>query len=145
MAASAEDRRPLSERLAIHDQRGQRRHRDSVQPRCSPAMQSVLVAAGSVTQTISRGGTLLHRNARLKPRPTKLRRSNIAATVIAAFQNVADALTRCKPMADAARSRGELGTRCQGDARPPCTASDWELGQGQYLSLLSAQQAYHRR
>jgi NodT family efflux transporter outer membrane factor (OMF) lipoprotein len=97
--------------------------------------------AGSVTQTIFAGGTLLHRKRAAEAafdQTAALYRS----AVIAAFQNVADALYALQTDADALRAaaNSERAAKVTLDL----VRKRLELGQVNYLSLLNAQQAYQQ-
>jgi NodT family efflux transporter outer membrane factor (OMF) lipoprotein len=97
--------------------------------------------AGSVTQTIFAGGTLLHRK-RAAEAAFDQAAAQYRSTVIAAFQNVADALYALQADADALRAaaNSERAAKVTLDL----ARKRLELGQVNYLSLLSAQQAYQQ-
>jgi outer membrane protein TolC len=97
--------------------------------------------AGSVTQTIFAGGTLLHRK-RAAEAAFDQAAAQYRSTVIAAFQNVADALYALQADADALRAaaNSERAAKVTLDL----VRKRLELGQVNYLSLLSAQQTYQQ-
>jgi NodT family efflux transporter outer membrane factor (OMF) lipoprotein len=97
--------------------------------------------AGSVTQTIFAGGTLLHRK-RAAEAAFDQAAAQYRSTVIAAFQNVADALYALQVDADALRAaaNSERAAKVTLDL----ARKRLELGQVNYLSLLSAQQTYQQ-
>jgi NodT family efflux transporter outer membrane factor (OMF) lipoprotein len=97
--------------------------------------------AGSVTQTIFAGGTLLHRK-RAAEAAFDQAAAQYRNTVIAAFQNVADALYALQADADALRAaaNSERAAKVTLDL----VRKRLELGQVNYLSLLSAQQTYQQ-
>jgi NodT family efflux transporter outer membrane factor (OMF) lipoprotein len=95
--------------------------------------------AGSVTQPLFEGGTLLHRTRAARAAFDEAA-AQYRGTVITAFQNVADALHAVRSDADAlaAANAAERATQSTLDI----TRRQLELGQVAYLALLSAEQAY---
>jgi NodT family efflux transporter outer membrane factor (OMF) lipoprotein len=97
--------------------------------------------AGSVTQTIFAGGTLLHRK-RAAEAAFDLAAAQYRSTVIAAFQNVADALYALQADADALRAA--VNSERAAKVTLELARKRLELGQVNYLSVLSAQQTYQQ-
>jgi NodT family efflux transporter outer membrane factor (OMF) lipoprotein len=97
--------------------------------------------AGSVTQTIFAGGTLLHRK-RAAEAAFDQTAAQYRSTVIAAFQNVADALYALQADADALRAA--VNSERAAKVTLDLVRKRLELGQVNYLSLLSAQQTYQQ-
>ena len=97
--------------------------------------------AGSVTQTIFAGGSLLHRK-RAAEAAFEQTAAQYRSTVIAAFQNVADALYALQADADALRAAANSERAAQ--VALDLVRKRLELGQVNYLSLLNAQQAYQQ-
>src|SRR4029077_6711231 len=97
--------------------------------------------AGSVTQTIFAGGTLLHRK-RAAEAAFDQAAAQYRSTVIAAFQNVADAFYAVT--GDAEALRAEANAERAAKVTPHLPRKRLELGQVNYLSLLSAQQTYQQ-
>jgi NodT family efflux transporter outer membrane factor (OMF) lipoprotein len=97
--------------------------------------------AGSVTQTIFAGGTLLHRK-RAAEAAFDQSGAQYRSTVIAAFQNVADALYALQADADALRAA--VNSERAAKVTLDLARKRLELGQVNYLSLLSAQQTYQQ-
>jgi NodT family efflux transporter outer membrane factor (OMF) lipoprotein len=97
--------------------------------------------AGSVTQTIFAGGTLLHRK-RAAEAGFDQAAAQYRSTVIGAFQNVADALYALQADADALRAgvNSERAARVTLDL----VTKQLQVGQVNYLALLSAQQIYQQ-
>ncbi len=97
--------------------------------------------AGDLTQPIFQGGTLLHRK-RAAEAGLDQAEAQYRSTVIAAFQNVADTLHALQSDADtlkAAAAFEQASKRSLDLAR-----RQFELGYVNYLSLLSAEQAYQQ-
>jgi len=97
--------------------------------------------AGSVTQTIFAGGTLLHRK-RAAEAAFDQAAAQYRSTVIAAFQNVADALYALQTDADALKAAANSERAAK--ATLDLVRKRLELGQVNYLSLLNAQQTYQQ-
>jgi NodT family efflux transporter outer membrane factor (OMF) lipoprotein len=97
--------------------------------------------AGSVTQTIFAGGTLLHRK-RAAEAAFDQAAAQYRSTVIGAFQNVADALYALQADADAlgAGVNSERAARVTLDL----VTKQLQVGQVNYLALLNAQQIYQQ-
>jgi NodT family efflux transporter outer membrane factor (OMF) lipoprotein len=97
--------------------------------------------AGSVAQTLFDGGTLLHRK-RAAQAAFDQAAAQYRQTVIAAFQNVADALQAAQADADALKAavNAERAARKTLDL----VSRQLEVGQVNYLALLGAQQTYQQ-
>lgn len=97
--------------------------------------------AGSVTQPIFEGGTLMHRERAAKAAYTQTA-EQYRATVLTAFQNVADTLNALETDADAlnAAAASRNATKITLDL----AQRQWQSGYASYLSLLSAEQAYNQ-
>jgi NodT family efflux transporter outer membrane factor (OMF) lipoprotein len=97
--------------------------------------------AGSVAQTVFDGGTLLHRK-RAAEAGLDQDEAQYRSTVIAAFQNVADTLHALQADADAMKAAVafEQASKLSLDL----ARRQFELGYVNYLSLLSAEQAYQQ-
>jgi NodT family efflux transporter outer membrane factor (OMF) lipoprotein len=97
--------------------------------------------AGNVTQTIFAGGTLLHRK-RAAEAAFDQAGAQYKSTVLAAFQNVADALYALQSDADALKAtvNSERAARVSLDL----VRKQLEFGQVNYLVLLNAQQTYQQ-
>lgn len=94
---------------------------------------------GSLSQTVFQGGTLLHQR-RAAIAAMDAAGAQYRAVVLAAFQNVADALTALQVDADAVTAN-EKAERAAGDTLK-AIRHNVELGLTSYLGLLNAQQAY---
>ena len=94
---------------------------------------------GSLSQTVFQGGTLLHQR-RAAIAAMDAAGAQYRAVVLAAFQNVADALTALQVDADAVTAN-EKAERAAGDTLK-AIRHNVELGLTSYLALLNAQQAY---
>jgi NodT family efflux transporter outer membrane factor (OMF) lipoprotein len=97
--------------------------------------------AGDITQPIFQGGTLLHRK-RAAEAGLDQAKAQYRSTVIAAFQNVADTLHALQSDADALKAAvafEQAAKRSLDLAR-----RQFEVGYVNYLSMLSAEQAYHQ-
>jgi NodT family efflux transporter outer membrane factor (OMF) lipoprotein len=97
--------------------------------------------AGSVTQPIFEGGTLLHRQRAAKAAYTQAAEQYRAA-VLTAFQNVADTLNALEQDADALKAAA--GSRDAAKITLDLAQRQWQSGYASYLSLLSAEQAYNQ-
>ncbi len=97
------------------------------------------ILAGGLTQTIFDGGTLLHKkrgaDAALDQAAAQYR-----ATVIVAFQNVADALRAIQY--DAEAMKAQVATEHAASESLQIQRQQLQLGAISYLSLLNAEQAY---
>jgi NodT family efflux transporter outer membrane factor (OMF) lipoprotein len=97
--------------------------------------------SGNVAQTVFDGGTLLHTK-----RAAEAGLDQVAAqyrsTVIAAFQNVADTLHALQSDADALKAAAAFEQAAKRSL--DLTRRQFELGYVNYLSLLSAEQAYQQ-
>jgi NodT family efflux transporter outer membrane factor (OMF) lipoprotein len=95
--------------------------------------------AGSVTQPIFEGGTLMHRERAARAAYVQAAEQYRSA-VITAFQNVADTLTALEQDADALNA----ATTARDAAKTTLDLSQqqWQSGHGGYLTLLGAEQAY---
>jgi outer membrane protein TolC len=95
--------------------------------------------AGSVTQPIFQGGTLLHRQRAAQAAYVQAEEQYRAA-VLTAFQNVADTLAALAQDAD------ELNAAAFAKDAAKITLDlsiqQWQTGYASYLSMLSAEQAY---
>jgi NodT family efflux transporter outer membrane factor (OMF) lipoprotein len=97
--------------------------------------------AGSVTQPIFQGGTLLHRQRAAKAAYTNAAEQYRGA-VVAAFQNVADTLNALSQDADALNAAA--AARDAAKITLDLSMQQWHSGYASYLSLLSAEQAYNQ-
>lgn len=97
--------------------------------------------AGNVTQTIFAGGTLLHRK-RAAEAAFDQAAAQYRSTVIAAFQNVADALYALQADADALKAA--VNSERAAKVTVDLVHKQLAFGQVSYLSLLSAQQTYQQ-
>ncbi len=97
--------------------------------------------AGNVAQTVFDGGTLLH-SKRAADAGLDQAAAQYRSTVIAAFQNVADTLHALKSDADTLKAAAafEQAAKMSLDL----ARRQFELGYVNYLSLLSAEQAYQQ-
>lgn len=98
-------------------------------------------ATGSVTQPIFHGGTLLHRELAAKAAYEQAD-AQYRSVVIAAFQNVADSLRAIQ--ADAVALQKAAAAERATAKSLDITRRRMELGDINYLALLSAQQAYQQ-
>ena len=94
--------------------------------------------AGSVTQPLFDGGTLLHRE-RAQRAAFEQAESQYRSTILTAFQNVADALRALQTDADAVRVATTAATAS--DRALAITREQLRLGQIAYLVLLASEQA----
>jgi NodT family efflux transporter outer membrane factor (OMF) lipoprotein len=97
--------------------------------------------AGSVTQPIFDGGTLLHRELAAKA-VYKQAAAQYRSTVITAFQNVADALRAIQ--SDAVTLQKAVASERATAKSLDITRKRMQLGDINYLALLNAQQAYQQ-
>jgi NodT family efflux transporter outer membrane factor (OMF) lipoprotein len=98
-------------------------------------------AAGSVTQPLFHGGTLLHRELAAKAAYDQAQ-AQYRSTVITAFQNVADALRAIQ--SDAVALEKAVASERAAGRSLHITRQRLELGDINYLSLLNAQQTYQQ-
>jgi NodT family efflux transporter outer membrane factor (OMF) lipoprotein len=96
---------------------------------------------GSVAQTLFAGGTLLHRK-RAAEAAFDQAAAQYRSTVIAAFQNVADALNALQADADALRAA--VNSERAAKKSLDLVTRQLQVGQVNYLALLNAQQAYQQ-
>jgi outer membrane protein TolC len=97
--------------------------------------------AGSVTQPIFEGGTLLHRERAARAAYVQAAEQYRSA-VVTAFQNVADTLTALQQDADALNA----ATAAKDAARVTLDLArqQWQSGHASYLALLNAEQVYNQ-
>jgi NodT family efflux transporter outer membrane factor (OMF) lipoprotein len=98
-------------------------------------------AAGSITQPLFHGGTLLHRELNAKATYDQAD-AQYRSTVITAFQNVADALRAIQ--SDAIALQKAVASESAAARSLDITRKRLELGDINYLSLLNAQQTYQQ-
>jgi NodT family efflux transporter outer membrane factor (OMF) lipoprotein len=98
-------------------------------------------AAGAVTQPIFHGGTLLHRELAAKATYDQAA-AQYRGVVITAFQNVADALRAIQ--SDAVALQRAVAFESAAEKSLEIARKRLELGDINYLSLLTAQQAYQQ-
>jgi NodT family efflux transporter outer membrane factor (OMF) lipoprotein len=98
-------------------------------------------AGASLSQTLFAGGTLLHRERAARAALDQAG-AEYRATVLTAFQNVADALRALAADADAVRAADRAATLSE--ASLDIAKRQYELGAVSYLSLLGAQQTYQQ-
>jgi NodT family efflux transporter outer membrane factor (OMF) lipoprotein len=98
-------------------------------------------AGASLSQTLFAGGTLLHRERAARAALDQAG-AEYRATVLTAFQNVADALRALAADADAVRASDQAATLSE--ASLGIAKRQYELGAVSYLSLLAAQQTYQQ-
>ncbi len=98
-------------------------------------------AGASLSQTLFAGGTLLHRERAARAALDQAG-AEYRATVLTAFQNVADALRALTADADAVRAADRAATLSE--ASLDIAKRQYELGAVSYLSLLGAQQTYQQ-
>jgi NodT family efflux transporter outer membrane factor (OMF) lipoprotein len=96
---------------------------------------------GNLTQPIFQGGTLLHRK-RAAEAAYDQAAAQYRITVIAAFQNVADTLHALQSDANALKAAAAFEQAAKRSL--DLTRRQFELGYVNYLSLLSAEQAYQQ-
>ena len=97
--------------------------------------------AGGLTQPLFQGGTLLHRK-RAAEAGLRQAEAQYRSTVIAAFQNVADALHALQSDADTLKAAAYFEQASK--RRLDLTRRQFELGYVNYLSLLSAEQTWQQ-
>jgi NodT family efflux transporter outer membrane factor (OMF) lipoprotein len=97
--------------------------------------------AGSVTQPIFEGGALMHRERAARAAYTEAA-EQYRATVITAFQNVADTLNALEQDGDALSAAASA--RDAAKITLDLAGRQWQSGYASYLSLLSAEQAYNQ-
>jgi NodT family efflux transporter outer membrane factor (OMF) lipoprotein len=97
--------------------------------------------AGTVTQPIFQGGTLLHRQRAAQAAFTNAAEQYQGA-VITAFQNVADTLAALEQ--DAEGLNAAAASRDAAKITLDLSMQQWQTGYASYLSLLSAEQAYNQ-
>jgi len=95
--------------------------------------------AGSVTQPIFQGGTLLHRERAAKAAYIQAA-EQYRSTVQTAFQNVADTLNALEQDADALKA--DVAAKDAAEVTFNLTRLQWQNGYANYQALLSAEQAY---
>ena len=95
--------------------------------------------AGSVTQPIFEGGTLMHRERAARAAYAQAVEQYRGA-VIAAFQNIADTLSALEQDADALRAASVA--RDAAKITLDLSHQQWQAGYTGYLALLNAEQAY---
>ena len=95
--------------------------------------------AGSVTQPISQGGALLHRERAAQAAYTEAAEQYRSA-VLTAFQNVADTLNALEQDANALQAAA--AARDAAKITLDLSIQQWQSGYASYLALLSAEQAY---
>jgi len=96
---------------------------------------------GSLTQTLFAGGTLIHEK-RAAAAALDAAGAQYRAVVLAAFQNVADALTALELDADAVNAN--LKAEQAAGESLKATRHNVELGLASYLALLTAEQTYNQ-
>ena len=97
--------------------------------------------AGSVTQPIFQGGTLLHRQRAAQAAYTEAAEQYRGA-VLSAFQNVADTLNALEQ--DASALNASAAAKDAAQVTLDLSKQQWQSGYAGYLALLSAQQAYNQ-
>ena len=97
--------------------------------------------AGSVTQTVFAGGTLVHRK-RAAEAAFDQSAAQYRATVVGAFQNVADVLAALETDADSLRAAADAERAAKKTL--DLVTKQLQVGQVNYLALLIAQQAYQQ-
>lgn len=95
--------------------------------------------AGSATQPIFQGGTLVHRERAAQAAYTQAS-EQYRSTVLTAFQNVADTLHALEQDADALKAAAAAADAAK--VTLDLTTRQLQVGYVNYLSLLSAEQAY---
>ncbi len=98
-------------------------------------------AAGAVAQTLFDAGTLLHKK-RAAVAAFDEAAAQYRSTVLAAFQNVADALRALESDAEALKAQVEAERAAQ--ASLELTRQQYQTGAITYLSLLTAEQTYQQ-
>jgi NodT family efflux transporter outer membrane factor (OMF) lipoprotein len=97
--------------------------------------------AGSVTQPIFQGGALLHRQRAAQAAYTQAA-EQYRATVLTAFQNVADTLAALEQDADGLNAAA--AARDAAKVTLDLSRQQWQSGYASYLALLNAEQAYNQ-
>jgi NodT family efflux transporter outer membrane factor (OMF) lipoprotein len=97
--------------------------------------------AGNIAQTLFDGGSLLHRKYAAEAAHDQAL-AQYRATVIAAFQDVANALQALQSDADALRAAAR--SEAAADRTLDLVTRQLRVGQVNYLALLSAEQAYQQ-
>lgn len=97
--------------------------------------------AGGVTQPIFDGGTLLHKERAAKAGYVQAS-EQYRSTVLTAFQNVADTLNALQQDADGLKTAASA--RDTANVTLDLTRKQYQTGYVNYLSLLSAEQAYQQ-
>jgi NodT family efflux transporter outer membrane factor (OMF) lipoprotein len=95
--------------------------------------------AGSVTQPVFQGGTLLHRQRAAQAACIEAE-EQYRATVQTAFQNVADTLNALEQ--DAAALNAAAYAEAAAKITLDLSRQQWQAGYASYLAMLSAEQAY---
>lgn len=96
---------------------------------------------GGVTQTVFDGGTLLHKERAAKAEYLQAS-EQYRSTVLTAFQNVADTLNALEQDADGLKTAANA--RDAANVTLDLTKKQYQTGYANYLSLLSAEQAYQQ-
>jgi NodT family efflux transporter outer membrane factor (OMF) lipoprotein len=104
----------------------------------SPA-SAVWALAGSVTQPLFKGGELLHQR-RAAVAAAQEAAANYKATVLTAFQNVADALLALEGDADALAAQTTAERSAAGSL--DLVQAQYKAGGASYLQVLTAEQTY---
>jgi len=97
--------------------------------------------AGSVTQPIFQGGTLLHRERAARAAYIQAAEQYRSA-VVTAFQNVADTLNALEQDADALNAT--TAAKDAASVTLDLARQQWQSGYASYLALLNAEQAYNQ-
>jgi NodT family efflux transporter outer membrane factor (OMF) lipoprotein len=97
--------------------------------------------AGTVTQPIFLGGTLLHRERAARAAYVEAL-AQYRGTVLTAFQNVADTLHAIEQDAEALQAAA--AARDAAKVTLDLARQQWQSGYASYLALLSAEQAYQQ-
>jgi NodT family efflux transporter outer membrane factor (OMF) lipoprotein len=97
--------------------------------------------AGSITQPIFQGGTLLHRERAARAAYFQAAEQYRSA-VVAAFQNVADTLQALDQ--DAAALQAAAAARDAASVTLELARKQWQSGYATYLALLNAEQTYQQ-
>ena len=97
--------------------------------------------AGSVTQPIFQGGTLLHRQRAAQAAYVQAE-AQYRGTVLTAFQNVADTLAALEQDADGLNA--SAAARDAAKITLELSMQQWQSGYVSYISLLNAEQAYNQ-
>jgi len=97
--------------------------------------------AGSVSQPIFQGGTLLHRQRAAQAAYAQAA-EQYRSTVLTAFQNVADTLNALEQ--DANGLKAAAAAKAAAGATLDLARKQWQSGYTNYLTLLSAEQSYQQ-